>query len=204
MTDTEEYKAIQTELAKLESEMKQTNSVEDRRKELVAEERELNSQLMEIERRIASSKKNADIDDRIAELMEEQRDVAQRVADQEKMLFLLEEFIRFKMDKVSEDINGKFDGITWKLFAMQINGGMKETCECMVYGVPYGSLNNGHRIVAGLQIIKALQKLYDVQMPIFVDNAESINDFNLPQMESQLILLKVSEVKVLSVVKEEK
>ena len=203
VTDTEEYKAIQTELAKLESEMKQTNSVEDRRKELVVEERELNSQLMEIERRIASSKKNADIDDRIAELMLEQRDVAQKVADQEKMLYLLEEFIRFKMDKVSEDINSVFDGITWKLFAMQINGGMKETCECMVDGVPYGSLNNGHRIVAGLQIIKALQKLYEVQMPIFVDNAESINDFNLPQMDSQLILLKVSGNKVLSIVKEE-
>ena len=200
VTETEEYKAIEEELARLEEEAKKTNSVEDRRKELVAEERELNSKLIEMERILASSQKNADIDDRITELMAEQRDVAQRVADQEKMLYLLEEFIRFKMDKVSEDINSVFNGITWKLFSMQINGGMKETCECMVDGVPYGSLNNGHRIVAGLQIIKALQKLYDVQMPIFVDNAESINDFNLPQMESQLILLKVSEDKELSVV----
>lgn len=103
------------------------------------------------------------------------------------------------MDKVSEEINEKFDGINFKLFAMQINGGMKETCECMVDGVPYGSLNNGHRIIAGLQIIKALQKLYDVQMSVFVDNAESINDFNLPKMDCQLVLLKVSEDKELRI-----
>ena len=78
-------------------------------------------------------------------------------------------------------------------FSEQINGGIKEVCECTVNGVPYGSLNNGHRIIAGLQIIKALQKLYGAYLTIFVDNAESVNDFNLPDMDCQLIKLKVSD-----------
>lgn len=200
ISDREDVKAIKQQIAEKEQAMLKFNSADSIRKQLAEEERELNEQLMDFERRIALSAKNVEIDDRIAELQKEQREVGQKVADQEKMLYLLEEFIRYKMDKVSENINSMFDGVSFKMFDMQINGGMKETCECTVDGVPYGSLNNGHRIIAGLQIIKALQKLYDVQMPVFVDNAESINDFNLPQMDCQLVLLKVSDDKELVVV----
>lgn len=199
VSQTDEYKAIQHEIAEKEVAMQKFNSADNIRKQLSDEAVDLSTQLLEFERRIALASKNTEIDERILQLQAKQREVAQKVADQEKMLYLLEEFIRFKMDKVSEEINEKFDGINFKLFAMQINGGMKETCECMVDGVPYGSLNNGHRIIAGLQIIKALQKLYDVQMSVFVDNAESINDFNLPKMDCQLVLLKVSEDKELRI-----
>lgn len=201
-SQADEYKEIQKQIAEKEEVMRKFNSTDNVRRALEDENRELNTQLLEIEKRIAKAEQNNEIDERIAQLQTEQRDVAQKVADQEKMIYLLEEFIRYKMDKVSADINGKFDGINFKLFDMQINGGMKETCECTVDGVPYGSLNNGHRIIAGLQIIKALQSLYEVQMPVFVDNAESINDFNLPQMDCQLVLLKVSDDKGLKVVVE--
>lgn len=198
-SQTDEYKAIQREISEKEIEMQKLNSADGIRKQLIEEEQELNRQLLDFERSIALAQKNVEIDERIAQLQAEQREVAQKVADQEKMLYLLEEFIRYKMDKVSENINGKFDVINFKLFNDQINGGMKETCECTVDGIPYKDLNNGHRIIAGLQIIKALQTLYETQMCVFVDNAESINDFNLPQMDCQLVLLKVSDDKELKV-----
>ena len=93
------------------------------------------------------------------------------------MLYLLEEFIRFKLNKVSESINSHFKTVNFKLFEMQLNGGMKDCCECTVNGVPYSTLN----------------------VPIFVDNAESLNEFNVPDMDAQLILLSVSEDKQLKV-----
>ena len=204
VSQTDVYKEIQKQIAEKEQAMLKFNSADNIRKQLSDEAFDLSAQLLEIERRIASASVNIEIDERIAELQEEQREVGQKVASQEKMLYLLEEFIRYKMDKVSSEINSKFDGINFRLFENQINGGLKETCECTVNGVPYGSLNNGHRIISGLQIIKALQKLYGVQMPIFVDNAEAISDGNLPQIDSQLILLEVSDFNVLSIVKEEK
>ena len=153
----------------------------------------------EVEKQIAISQKNIEIDERIEELQAEQREVAQKIADVEKMLYLLDEFIKYKLDKISDGINAMFDGISFKLFDSQLNGGVKEVCECTVNGVPYGSLNNGHRIIAGLQIIKALQKLYGAYLPIFIDNAESVNDFNMPDMDCQLIKLKVSDDKELKV-----
>lgn len=195
VSQTDEYKEIEKEIAEKESSLSKMNNASELRRNLENELEDLNGKLLEIEKKIALAEKNTEIDDRIEELKTEQKDVAQKVADQEKMLCLLEEFIRFKMDKVSAYINKQFDGINFKLFENQLNGGLKETCELTVNGVPYGSLNNGHRIIAGLQIIKALQGLYGVSMPVFVDNAESISNGNLPEMNCQIICLYVSDDK---------
>ena len=199
VTEMDEYKAIKSKITEKELAMARGNDAESTKQELGKEKLIIELELLEVEKKFALSSKNIEVDERISELQAEQRTVAQKVADQEKMLYLLEEFIRFKMDTVSDCINKKFDGVNFKLFDNQINGGLKETCELTVDGVPYSSLNNGHKIVAGLQIIKALQGLYDVSMPTFVDNAESVNDFNLPNMDCQLVLLKVSEDKMLKV-----
>lgn len=169
-----------------------TAQFEEEKKELLAE-------LDSVKAEIAKASNNVEIEERIGELEEEQREVGQKVADQEKMLYLLEQFIRAKMMKISDSINQHFKTVNFKLFEMQLNGGMKECCECTVNGVPYSTLNSGHRIVAGLDIIQSLSELYDVTAPIFVDNAESINEFNVPDMDAQLILLSVSEDKQLKV-----
>lgn len=164
-----------------------------------ADKAKLKSQLDEVNKIIAQAANNVMIDDRIETLRDEQKEIGQKVADQEQMLYLLEEFIRFKLNKVSESINSHFKTVNFKLFEMQLNGGMKDCCECTVNGVPYSTLNSGHRIVAGLDIIRSLSELYGVSVPIFVDNAESLNEFNVPDMDAQLILLSVSEDKQLKV-----
>ena len=166
---------------------------------LKSEKEELQARLYEVNSTIAKASMNVEIDERIGQLQEEQKEIGQKVADQEQMLYLLEEFIRFKLDKVSESINSHFKTVNFKLFEMQLNGGMKDCCECTVNGVPYSTLNSGHRIVAGLDIIRSLSELYGVSVPIFVDNAESLNEFNVPDMDAQLILLSVSEDKQLKV-----
>ena len=198
----EEYIELSKQIEDKKKQLLELSDTENAKKQLKIEESMLRDSLANIEREIAKSELNDILDDRIAELQAEQKIVAQKVADQEKMIYLLEEFIRFKMDAISSNINEKFDGVCFKLFENQLNGGLKECCECTVNGVPYSSLNNGHRIVAGLKIIKALQELYGVSAPIFVDNAESVNDFNFPKMDSQLILLAVSNDKKLKIVSE--
>ena len=167
--------------------------------DLKAEKSDLQSQLDEVNKIIAKASMNVEIDERIAQLQAEQKEIGQKVADQEQMLYLLEEFIRFKLDKVSESINSHFKTVNFVLFKEQLNGGIKDCCECSVNGINYSDLNNGHRIVAGLDIIATLNELYGVYCPIFTDNAESINDFNLPKMKDQMILLEVSDDKELVV-----
>ena len=192
ISETAEYKSLSQQISDKESAM-QDFKEDTARQQLKAKLDTLNEQLTEVERQIAKAEQNVKIDDRIAELQTEQREVAQKVADQEKTLYLLEQFIRYKMDRVSDSINEKFDGVSFKLFEVQLNGGIKETCECTVDGVPYQSLNSGHKIVAGLKIIKALQSLYGVYAPIFIDNAESVNECNVPEMDCQMIFLSVDD-----------
>lgn len=189
-----EHDKILADIAKLESE-----GADKVVTDLKAEKADLQAQLDEVNKVIAQAANNVAIDDRIETLRDEQKEIGQKVADQEQMLYLLEEFIRFKLDKVSESINSHFKTVNFKLFEMQLNGGMKDCCECTVNGVPYSALNSGHRIVAGLDIIRSLSELYGVSVPIFVDNAESLNEFNVPDMDAQLILLSVSEDKQLKV-----
>lgn len=200
-SQNEEYVKLKTEhdkiladIAKLES-----DGADKVVTDLKAEKAVLQSQLDEVNKIIAQAANNVAIDDRIETLRDEQKEIGQKVADQEQMLYLLEEFIRFKLNKVSESINSHFKTVNFKLFEMQLNGGMKDCCECTVNGVPYSTLNSGHRIVAGLDIIRSLSELYGVSVPIFVDNAESLNEFNVPDMDAQLILLSVSEDKQLKV-----
>lgn len=203
ISDHTEVQEIQRQISEKEQTMNKGNSAEEIRRQLKDESEELQKQMDTVNEQFAYAKKNMEVDKRIAELQSEQREVAQKVADQEKMLFLLEEFIKYKMNRISDVINSKFDGVCFRLFAEQINGGIKETCECTVDGIPYQSLNSGHRIVAGLKIIKALQKHYGCYPCVFIDNCESINSFNIPEMQCQIVRLAVSDDKELKIEMEE-
>lgn len=190
VTGTEEYKAIQSQLAEKEQAMSHMNNADEVRKALNYELECSQTQLIECEKKIAMSQKNVEIDERIEELQEEQREVAQKIADVEKMLYLLDEFIKCKLDKISDSINSKFEMVNFILFKSQLNGGIAETCECQYNGIPFGSLNSAARIQCGLDIIRTLQRMYGVFVPVFVDNRESCT--NIPTMDCQVISLVVS------------
>lgn len=183
---------VKAQIESLKTSADTADAFKEERKALVAE---LDAAKVEI----AKASKNVEIEERIGQLQEEQREVGQKVADQEQMLYLLESFIKAKMERISDSINQHFKTVNFKLFETQLNGGLKECCECTVNGVPYSTLNSGHRIVAGLDIIQSLSELYGVTAPIFVDNAESLNEYNVPDMEAQMILLAVSDDKELVV-----
>lgn len=199
LSANEDYEALMKKEADLQAQIDSARANSTDTSALEQKKSELEIALEDAKAIIAQAAKNVEVDERIAELQTEQKEIGQKVADQEQMLYLLEEFIRFKLNKVSESINSHFKTVNFKLFEMQLNGGMKDCCECTVNGVPYSTLNSGHRIVAGLDIIRSLSELYGVSVPIFVDNAESLNEFNVPDMDAQLILLSVSEDKQLKV-----
>lgn len=190
VTGTEEYKAIQSQIAEKEQAMSQMNNADEVRKALNYELECSQTQLIECEKKMAMSQKNIEIDERIEELQAEQRDVAQKIADVEKMLYLLDEFIKYKLDKISDSINSQFEMVNFILFKSQLNGGIAETCECQYKGVPYSSLNSAAKIQCGLDIIRTLQRMYGVFVPVFVDNRESCT--NIPTMDCQVISLVVS------------
>ena len=198
MSKNEEYQKISEQILMLENEIEEMSKETVGKTELEAKKAVLRDEISDIIAKIKSVD-NSKVKERIAELEKEKTEVGQNIAEQEQMIDLTEEFIRAKMNRISSVINEKFKVVSFRLFENQINGGLREVCECTVNGVPYSSLNNGHRIISGLDIIRSLSELNNVSCPIFIDNAESINEFNVPDMDSQMIFLEVTDNRELKV-----
>jgi len=124
------------------------------------------------------------------ELRAQAASAAQKLGALDKLLFLCEEFVRFKTKYIEDSINGRFSIVKWKLFSEQVNGGLSECCEATVDGVPYSSLNSGMRINAGIDVISTLSAFYGVRVPLVVDNAEAVTA--LRPLDAQVIRLVVS------------
>lgn len=165
------------------------------KKQAIADrKRAIQNEIDSVNRVLASRQIVAQAKARVEDLKTEQRQISQKIADTEKEIYLLEEFNKAKINLLSDRINANFKVVKWKLFERQINGGYNPVCEPMINGQAYSTaLNSGHKILAELDIIQALQRIYDVSVPVFLDNAERINDFNIPDMDCQLITLSVSE-----------
>jgi hypothetical protein len=128
---------------------------------------------------------------RITELKAEEKKLAQEFEEMEKLLFLIETFIKLKVSLLNDKINGKFEIVDFKLFNQLVNGGIEECCTMRVKGVPENAgLNSAARTQGGLDIIRTLQKHYGIAPAVFIDNRESCTE--IPEMNCQIINLIVS------------
>lgn len=188
----EEKQALEQQIEQLEQSIDE--SVQKVRKEVEALKEQQNSLQLDLSKLSQSELSQK----RIKELENQEKTLNEEYEQLSKELFLTEEFTRTKVNMLEANINNKFKHARFKLFEQQINGGLREVCETTFEGVPYsGGLNNAAQINIGLDIINTLSDHYGVQAPIFVDNAESVNE--LLDIESQLISLVVSTDKQLKV-----
>lgn len=135
---------------------------------------------------------------RIRELEEQEKSINQELSGHEGEEQLLLEYSKLMMEAVESAVSSKFEFVKFKLFNKQINGGETPTCQAMVNGVPFQSLNNAMRINAGLDIIRALQNHIGIAAPIFIDNRESV--VKITPMNCQIINLVVNkEFKTLNI-----
>ena len=134
-----------------------------------------------------------DINHRIFELENQQEKLVAEKNALDEASFLMDEFIKAKVNMLEESINARFKLARFKMFNVMLNGNVEECCETTYEGVPYRSMNNAARINVGLDIINALTSYYKVNAPVFIDNAEAVTEF-VP-VNSQTIKLIVDESK---------
>lgn len=128
---------------------------------------------------------------RVEELKADARNASEALESIEKMLYLMEEFTRYKAKRVESSVNDLFRLASFRLFREQANGGLEERCDAQYDGVPFLGLNNGMKVNVGIDIINALSRFYGVTVPLFVDNAEAVT--RLESCKAQVIRLVVSE-----------
>ncbi len=183
---TASYQALKTELDK---------PVEDNTSGLLTKKATITTEIENLNRILNQKEVVARTKVRIGELKAEERTLAGQISELEGHRYLIEQFIKAKVNLMEDSINSRFKAVRFKLFDTQINGGVVECCETMVNTngswVPWADANNAGRVNAGLDIINTLSMHYGVSAPIFLDNRESVNE--LIETESQIINLVVTQ-----------
>lgn len=157
----------------------------------------LKSEIDSLKRTLANRETITRNTQRIGELEAQYKEGAQELADLERIEFTMAAFNKARIEAIDKRINGMFSLVKFKMYEQQINGGEIETCEAVVNGIPYSGQNNAMQINMGIDIINAICKFEGITAPIFIDNAESVNEFISSQ--SQVIKLVVTTDNELSI-----
>ena len=202
VTQTKEYITLIDEKTKLQEAIRSIKSGAQEEIQKVRETIQSNEEAMKLmQATLAKEEQAKQADARIEELKAEEKELAEEYAQLEKEQYLIEEFIRTKVSLIESSINTRFNMVRFKLFNEQVNGALDETCETLINSngawVPWTDANSAGRINAGLDIIRTLSDHYDVSAPMFVDNAESVNQ--LIPIDSQVIRLVVTHDEKLKV-----
>lgn len=206
VTVTEEYKALEQQIAEKEQAMSKANDISAVKAELKAQETDLRQQLAICENQIAKSDTAAD-EQRLEELKKTRLDSEQNKANAEKILALLEELDKVKNKTLSEAINSHFELVEWQLFELAKNGNYKSVCIPKIDGksILTTMSNKGNRILGRVDICKSIQRISGISCPIFLDDSESLSTDNQKRVagmvdsHSQLIMLIVNDSEKLEI-----
>lgn len=205
VTATEEYKALEQQIAEKEQAMHKANDVSAVKAELKAQETALRQQLAECESQIAKSDTAAD-KQRLEELKQTRIDSEQNKTNAEKILDLLNELDKAKNETLSDSINSHFSLVKWKLFELNKSGGYKSVCIPTVNGksILTTMSNKGNRILGRVDICNSIQRISGMSVPIILDDSESLDSTNQKKVadmvDSQLIMLIVNDSEKLEIV----
>ena len=187
---------ISEEVKRLEATVPDTSELEDRKAVL-------ETQLNDVVGQLAKVAQNVEIEDRIKELTARQRQIAQQVADAEQQRDLLEALNKEFIEVTTSEVNKHFRTIKWKMFEQNItNAGYTAVCIPTVNGCDYyNGLNYSDRLLAEIDISLAFQNVGGVELPIMVDNTESIDDGRLPDVGRQMVVFKRTDNEKLTIKK---
>lgn len=199
MTGNSEYQALKAKIEQKEKALADENDTSELIRKLKNERNELLRQVSSVDTKIELGvANNRRIDDSIADLEDKRKDLNQEIADWERKLDLLKEFTRKKNELLQADVNKYLDFATAKLFRPLLNGDTEECCDFVYNGEAYArNLNHGARMLVEVDVCRAFQKVVGVNFPIIIDDTESVDDWRIPQIDNQLILLKHTQDKEL-------
>lgn len=199
MTGNSEYQALKAKIEEKEKALADENDTSELIRKLKNERNELLRQVSSVDTKIELGVANDKrIDDSIADLENKRTDLNQEIADWERKLDLLKEFTRKKNELLQTDVNKYLNFATAKLFRPLLNGDTEECCDFVYNGEAYArNLNHGARMLVEVDVCRAFQKVASVNFPIIIDDTESVDDWRIPQIDNQLIMLKHTQDKEL-------
>ncbi|MDD4273392.1 MAG: AAA family ATPase [Desulfobacter postgatei] len=190
---TPELKALEQEKARIEGMISAGKNGTAIREQTARENlEEIEGQLLAWKQQKAEFDAATKTRSRIAELLAQEKTLNAELEQVERKLYLLDKFTTQKVKLLEDRINGMFAFGQFKMFKTLVNGSIQPCCDVLCEGVPYEKgLNTAARVNVGLDIIQVLGNHFGLRVPVWVDNAESVNEFH--KIDAQILYLTVTD-----------
>lgn len=197
--DAADWQRLSSEIDQRMKELEQTTQAQEppQLAALRTEEQAYRKELRLLEQTIDRSKQIDEYVRREKELQKQRTTLSGDIARMQTRLEAAERLQLMEANDLQKRVNELFPSVRFRLSRELLNGREVGHCELSVEGVPYSGLSSSERINAGLELINALARHYNIVAPIVIDNAEGVN--KVAPTLGQQILLEVSPDKKLNV-----
>lgn len=195
--ETYTYRKIDEEINELKNRMPE---IKNDTSELSSTKERLMSELQSLNREYGKKAVKDGFEREIELLKIEKRNLGSEIVRLEGLIDTIKEYEEERARIISDKINNKLDDCRIVMYSRQKDGTLKPDCVVeSKEGVKYATLNNSARIRICLSLQRMFCKHFDINLPIFVDEASVFDSEHLPTFESQTIYLLASDDKTLKV-----
>lgn len=193
LSGNEEYQELSKQIKKKEFALSAMDNGTVKRMELRQQRYLYMNEISKLNAQI--QKANADSEQKerkLSELKAEFDKQKQIVADIERQMDVISQFSIEKNAALAEKINPFMDGFKFEFLAFTLENNPYDVCKLIREGTEYSNLNYSDRLLVETAMVRGFQKMNNLDFPIWIDNSESINDYRLPKLDTQMIVLKVT------------
>ena len=194
LSDNAEYQKITAEIEKAEEVLKQMNNGSQQRREVTDKRNGFIRECAKIDAEINNiNRKKQAHEEEVEKLYQTFRESSQKEADITRKKDILKNFSIKKNERIASMINPVFGEFQFEFLEFTQDGNPVETCRMVSNGIEYRDMNHSKKILVQADLLRGFQELSGLNLFVFIDDTESVNDENLPDMDRQMILLKVTD-----------
>lgn len=188
--NSDEYKTLSKELEDLKKSIPEIP---------VVDTSEFDKELNEVNAKIEAASNKAGLraqytkqTKQIKDVQADMKKMAQERAQWEKIEQQLVAYEQEKADIVGKRVNQFFEKCKVSMFSEKKDGSLAPNCVITMDGRRIATINKEGTITAGIDVSDAFCRFYGLNMPLFIDDNESLSDDNYVTSERQVITLSVA------------
>lgn len=195
--ETETYRKFEEEINELKARMPEIKSDTS---ELSSTKERIMEELQSLNREYGKKAVKDSFERDIEMLKVEKRNLCSEIIRLEGCIDTIKEYEEERARIISDKINNKLTDCRIVMYSRQKDGTLKPDCVVESKdGVKYATLNNSARIRICLSLQRMFCKHFDINLPVFVDEASVFDSEHLPTFDCQTIYLLASDDKTLKI-----
>lgn len=194
LSDNAEYQKITAKIEQEEAALHEINNGSEQRREITDKRNGFIRECAKIDAEINNIKRKKQAhEEEVEKLYQAFRESSQKEADIQRKKDILKNFSIKKNERIASMINPVFREFQFEFLEFTQDGNPVETCRMISDGIEYRDMNHSKKILVRADLLRGFQELSGLNLFVFIDDTESVNDENLPDMDRQMILLKVTD-----------